>query len=190
MVFLQWQRSQDLLQFRLVAACPVDRDAAQCRQRRSVYTDQENFILFKFWNTLQFLKGIYFAFGEPVSRAALLQPHPLYGLFHKIAVCNRTPLGKPKNAIRVRKTGVCYFQTTLFLTSQSPFLIIYATQFYLRSERYIARKFYAPCHQKGIFCLCVENVMRVLHPVFLYNKSSCRTGVLNPFSPGYLLPAS
>jgi len=43
-------------------------------------------------------------------------------------------------------------------------LITFATKFYPRSKTYISYKFYAGYHQKGIFCLCVENVMHVLDP--------------------------
>jgi len=42
----------------------------------------------------------------------------------------------------------------------------FATKLYLRSETYIAYKFYAGYHQKGDF-LCVENIMRMLDPFFI-----------------------
>jgi len=71
-----------------------------------------------------------------------------------------------------------YFQTKLIFTSICPLLITFATKLYLRSETYIAYKFYALYHQKGdflegIFCLCVENVMHLLDP-FFHIKLWCR----------------
>jgi len=48
-----------------------------------------------------------------------------------------------------------------------------------RNIRYTAYKFYALYPEKGDFlegnfCLCTENVMRVLDPFFLHIKSWCR----------------
>jgi len=90
--------------------------------------------------------------------------------------CNAT-----QNFQNLRFPGTCnvhYFQTKLILTSLRPFLITYTTKPYVRSETYIAYKFYALYPKKGIlegnFCLCVENVMRVLDPLFLHIKSWCR----------------
>jgi len=69
-----------------------------------------------------------------------------------------------------------YFRTTQFLTSRRPFLIIFTTKSYLRSESFTAYKFYAlyrPIEDfsEGNFCLCVENTMRVVDPFFLHIKS-------------------
>jgi len=76
-----------------------------------------------------------------------------------------------------------YFQTKLFFTFICALLITFATKLYLPSETYISYryKFYAGYHQKGdfseeIFCLCVENVMYVLGPLFF--KSSYGVGRL------------
>jgi len=94
---------------------------------------------------------------------------------------SRDTMGVMQPKILLRFPGTCnvhYFQTKLILTSLRPFLITYTTKPYVRSETYIAYKFYALYPKKGIlegnFCLCVENVMRVLDPLFLHIKSWCR----------------
>jgi len=56
--------------------------------------------------------------------------------------------------ICIRRPGthdIRYFQTKLIFTSICPLLITFATKLYLRSETYIAYKFYALYHQKGDF---------------------------------------
>jgi len=54
-------------------------------------------------------------------------------------------MGMMPSIILLRLPGTCdirYFRTKLFLTSRHPFLITFTTKSYLRSETYIACKFY------------------------------------------------
>jgi len=54
----------------------------------------------------------------------------------------------------VRFPGTCdirYFRTTLFLTSRRPFSITFTKKSYLRSETYIAYKFYTLFPKKTAF---------------------------------------
>ena len=83
--------------------------------------------------------------------------------------------------------GTChirYFRNKLFLTSRHPLskqnrICAFRTKSYLRSEILIEYKFYALYPQttaflEGNFCLCIENVMRVLNPFFLHINHGVR----------------